>query len=179
VAEVSKLSGAVTGIAIGVMLLVWPEKTLLVVAALIGVLLVLLGVSRLWQALAPRALPSAVRAPRLLAGVLLVVLGIAVLRRPADSLSLLTMLLGIAWIVGGLAELAFNYSADEPAAGVPAEESGGGKVLGALEVIAGLVLFLWPQTSLTVVVWVIGLWLIAIGLLQLFFAIWTRRPRPD
>lgn len=173
-ADVSKVSGGVISIAIGVMLLVWPDKTLLVVAALIGVLLVLLGVSRLWAAWSAKELPSAVRALRGLAGLVLVILGVAVLRHLEGSLTVLTVLLGVAWMVAGLAEIAFGLTGGE---GGRAGSRTGSLLLGTLDVIAGLVLFLWPQTSLTVVVWVVGLWLIAVGVIQLLLAMWKPRPK--
>ena len=172
-ADVSKLSGGVISVAIGVMLLVWPGKTLLVVAALIGILLVLLGVSRLWAGWSAKGLPGAVRALRGLAGLVLVILGIAVLRHLEGSLTVLTVLLGIAWMVGGLAEIAFGATG-----GGRGSSRTGSILLGVLDVIAGLVLFLWPQTTLTVVVWVVGIWLIAIGIIQLLLAMWKPRPSP-
>jgi len=171
-------SGGAISLLMGVMLLVWPDKTLLLVAALLGVLLVLLGVSRLFEAFKAKALPGAVRALRGGAGLLLVILGIAMLRHLANSLTVLTVLLGIAWMIGGLAQIAFALT-------------GGGRgnsrtgsldlpaplVLGVLEVIAGLVLFVWPQTSLTVVIWVVGVWLIAIGIIQVVLGLMKPRPR--
>jgi uncharacterized membrane protein HdeD (DUF308 family) len=163
-------SGGALSVAIGVMLLVWPDKTLLVVAALIGIFLVLLGLSRLFEAFSAKALPGAVRALRGGAGVLLMILGIAVLRHLENSLSVLTVLLGIAWMIGGLAEIAFGFTGGSRT---------GSLLLGVLDVIAGLVLFLWPQTSLTIVVWVVGLWLIVIGIIQLVLGLMTSRLQPD
>lgn len=167
-------SGGVISVAIGVMLLVWPDKTLLVVAAMIGIFLVLLGLSRLFEAFSAKTLPGALRALRGLAGLLLVILGIAVLRHLENSLTVLTVLLGIAWMIGGLAEIAFGFTG-----GGRGGSRTGSLLLGVLDVIAGLVLFLWPQTSLTVVVWVVGLWLIAIGVIQLVLALMKPRPLPD
>ena len=165
-------SGGAISLLMGVMLLVWPDKTLLVMAALIGVFLLLLGASRLFEAFSAKALPGAVRALRGLAGLLLVILGIAVLRHLEDSLTVLTMLLGIAWLVGGLAQIALGLTG-----GGRGSSRTGALVLGVLDVVAGLVLFLWPQTSLTVVVWVVGLWLIVIGVIQLVLGLLKPRSK--
>ncbi|HZM79052.1 MAG TPA: DUF308 domain-containing protein [Candidatus Limnocylindrales bacterium] len=177
-------SGGVISIAMGVLLLAWPDKTLLVVAALIGLLLVLLGVVRFVEAVSARSLPGSVRVPRGLVGLVLMILGTAVLRHPAGSLAVLTMLLGIAWMIGGLAQIAFAFTGggrggSRTATLCPAPLPFGPAplLLGVLDVIAGLVLFLWPQTSLTVVVWVVGIWLIVIGVIQLVLGLMTPRPK--
>lgn len=166
-------SGGVISAGMGVVLLVWPHKTLLVVAALVGLLLVLLGAARLFDAVTATALSGAVRAQRGMAGLLLVILGFAVVRRLEGSLTVLTALFGIALVVGGLAQIAFGLTS-----GGRGSSRAGPLLLGVLELLAGVVLFLWPQTSLTVLVLAVGLWLIAFGVIQLLLALLTPRPQP-
>ncbi len=160
-------SGAIS-LAMGVVLLVWPQSTLLVVAALIGVFLVLWGIVRLLEAFRP-GLPGGVRALRAVIGVLLIVVGVACLRNLAGSITVLAVLIGIGWIIGGIAEVAFGFTH-----GGTGASRAGAIVIGLLYVVGGLVLFFWPQTSLTVLVWVVGLWLVAIGIVQLVLGFMAR-----
>jgi len=82
-------------------------------------------------------------------------------------------------MIGGLAQIAFAFTGGGRGGSrtAPLPFGPAPLMLGVLDVIAGLVLFLWPQTSLTVVVWVVGIWLIVIGVIQLMLGLMTPRPK--
>lgn len=157
--------GGITSIALGLVLLIWPEQTLLVVAALFGIWLVILGIVRLAGALTDRDASTGTRALEGLLGLALVILGIVCLAHLVGSLKALALLIGLIWIVAGLVEIVSAFT----------RRMGGWRrvgtiVFGAISILGGVVVLLWPGISLTVLVWLTGLWLILLGIIQLALA---------
>ncbi|MGI9599004.1 MAG: HdeD family acid-resistance protein [Acidimicrobiales bacterium] len=146
--------GLVTAM-IGLLVLAWPDETLEIVSILFGIQLLLFGVFRLISAFSNRT-----SAPVLLGlvGVLGMVVGVVVLRNPFESIAVLATLLGVVWIVGGsidlLGLLVGHRSGDSWMLGLAA----------ALTILAGIVVVAWPGPTLTVIAWVAGLYLLAVGL---------------
>jgi uncharacterized membrane protein HdeD (DUF308 family) len=157
------LAGGVTSLILGIVLLVWPSGTLVVIAALLGIGLILIGIGRLAGAAVDRAATGGHRALRALAGVVWIIAGIIVLANPHASLRAFAVIVALVWIIGGAAEViaALTRGGDGRAASL---------VIGLLNVAFGVVLLLWPKPTVTVLLWLIGLWLILIGLIQLYLA---------
>ena len=163
------LGAAVLGVVVGVMMMAWPDATLKVVAALFGAWLLLHGVMRLVQAITGTALGGGERAILGVIGVFFVVAGVVALRNLLVSLALVITVVGLMWLIGGILELisAFGSAAR------------GDRlwhvVLGALSVIAAIVVLVWPDLSLTTLVYVTGVWLIVMGLIQVAMVFAARR----
>lgn len=98
---------------------------------------------------------------RLLGGIILIILGIAILVYPDVTLSIIVLLVGIMLIVTGLFELIFGFSADAK----------GGRWLfilkGLIDLILGIVLLVYPDITLTIFVYIVAAWAIIWGIFEL------------
>jgi uncharacterized membrane protein HdeD (DUF308 family) len=164
------IAGGVTSIVLGVILLVWPDGTLYVVAALIGIWLVVAGIIRLAEAVLTSEARGGARALSAIAGLLYLIVGIVCLRNLLTALEVLAVVIGFVWIAGGISEIMSAFT----------RHAGGARVavaaIGLVTIVGGLVLVFWPDVSLRVIVWVGGLWLLAIGVVQLVLAARVARP---
>jgi uncharacterized membrane protein HdeD (DUF308 family) len=165
------LLGGVVSIALGLILMIWPEATLLVAAVLIGLWLILTGAVTLARAaFIPEGRSPGGRVLQAIAGLLFVVLGVVCMRNLNNSLTLIALIIGIAWLFGGIVEI---FTAFTPVT------HGWGRLgallLGIIAVAAAVTILAWPQPSLRVIVWVTGLWFVLIGLVQLVLGWQARR----
>ena len=96
---------AVLGIVVGVIALVWPGPTLVVVAVLFGISLIVTGVYRLSVAFLAPGLSTGIRVLFGGLGLLIVLAGLLCLSDPAESLVLLAIVIGVSWIVQGVHDL--------------------------------------------------------------------------
>jgi uncharacterized membrane protein HdeD (DUF308 family) len=163
------LAAALFGLVVGVMMVAWPEATLKVVAVLFGAWLLLHGVVRIVQAITGSQEDGGRRALLAVFGVIFVIAGVVALRNLLVSLSVLVTIIGIMWVISGIVELVSAF-------GGP----GGGYrlwrvTLGALSIVAALVVLVWPDLSLVTLVYLTGAWLILMGLLQVAMVLWARR----
>ncbi|NUO56297.1 MAG: hypothetical protein HOV71_16595 [Hamadaea sp.] len=159
------LIGGVVAILLGIVLLIWPDRTLLVLAALLGIWLVILGIVRLADALTGRELGGASRGFSALAGVIYVIAGIVVLANLHASLKFIALLIGLIWIFSGVSEIISGFTRVR---GRGAKI--GAILLGLINVALGVVVLFWPGITLIVLVWITAIWLIIIGLVQLYIA---------
>ena len=95
----------------------------------------------------------------LLIGVISIIAGIIVIAKPSNSLSTLAVILGIFILVDGIVELITALSAHTESRGLLA-------VLGVISVIAGVLLIRHPLGGVRAVALLIGLWLMAAGLVR-------------
>ncbi|RSM60385.1 hypothetical protein DMH04_54120 [Kibdelosporangium aridum] len=150
--------GVVTA-ATGVVVLVWPEATLQVIAVVFGIFAVTDGVLRLVSALIADARSEGWRMLLALQGVLSVLVGIVVLRHPFQTLAVLTLLLGLFWVVGGLLQVVHGL-------GSPAMRGRAWSVgAGLISLAAGIVVLAYTSATLLVLVWLLGLQLLLGGAL--------------
>jgi len=91
-------------------------------------------------------------------GVLALVAGVIVLLKPSDSLDALAVITGIFILIDGIVELAASLSRRTESRGVLA-------VIGAVSVIAGVLLIRHPVVGVTAVALVLAIWMIAIGVI--------------
>lgn len=162
--------GGLVSLIAGLLLIFWPEKTLLFLITLLGVWLIVVGIFRIVEGLTTKVVSGGHRALIAVVGVLYIVVGILCLRHLAESVKVLAVLLGLVWIVGGVAEIVTGFARTHgtwPKIGTV--------LMGLLSVAAGLVLFFWPGISLTVLVWISGFWLIALGIIQIVLGLSSGR----
>lgn len=148
----------VVAIAIGAILLVWTEATLAVIAVLFGLYFVFSGVVRIVRGVASTGSATGGRVLNIVLGVLVLILGILAIRNPEGSLAVLGLLVGIVWIVEGVAALV-EYTTD--ASRWP------GILLGVVGVLAGVIVLFAPVQTIGVLVTIGGIMLIISGLVQL------------
>ncbi len=115
--------------------------------------------------LTSRELSALTRAAWLAAlmGGISVVAGVIVLAEPSNSLATLAVIFGIFILVDGIVELASALHSDTRNRGLLA-------VIGVLSVIAGVLLIRHPLGGVRAVALVLGIWLMAAGLVRLIAA---------
>jgi uncharacterized membrane protein HdeD (DUF308 family) len=160
----------VAAIVMGVLLLVWPGPSLVVVGALFGIYLVVTGVFQLAEAFAPH-MPGYLRAMGLISGAFSLLLGLICFRGPAESILLLAIWIGFGWLLRGTSMIAIGVSAGR----------GWLVFVGAITILGGIVLIVSPLGSIVTLTLVAGIWLVVLGVMEVVHGIqWylkTRRQR--
>lgn len=100
----------------------------------------------------------------LLVGLLSVVAGVIILFKPSDSLETLAVIAGIFLLVDGLVELADSLMRSTRNRGLVA-------LTGVLSAIVGVLLIRHPIRGVAAIALLIGIWLIAVGVIRLATAI--------
>jgi uncharacterized membrane protein HdeD (DUF308 family) len=95
----------------------------------------------------------------LLIGVLSVVAGIVILAKPSNSLSTLAVIAGIFLLLDGILELVASLMRSTQSRGMVA-------VLGVVTAIVGVLLIRHPVQSILAIALLIGIWLIAVGVVR-------------
>jgi uncharacterized membrane protein HdeD (DUF308 family) len=155
-------------ILLGIVVLVWPDKTIVVVAVLFGIQLILAGIFRFVSALAIDDAPGGTRVLLALLGVLAFVVGIYALRHVNVTIAALALVLGIFWIVNGAIELFTAIGHRE----MPGR--GWTIILSLLSIVAGIVVLAYPDISLQALAVVLGIWLVALGIIEIALALRLR-----
>jgi uncharacterized membrane protein HdeD (DUF308 family) len=106
----------------------------------------------------------------LLIGVVSIIAGIIVIAKPSNSLATLAVIFGIFILVDGIVELGGALSTKTQNRGLLA-------VLGVISVIAGVLLIRHPLGGVRAVALLIGLWLMAAGLVRFVAAFETPENR--
>jgi uncharacterized membrane protein HdeD (DUF308 family) len=164
------ITGLLT-IALGVLILVWPGKSILVASVLFGVYLLVTGFAEIYLAFALPAVSGANRILLFISGALSLVLAILAFRHFGEGYAvlLLSIWIGVGFIFQGVAEIT-------TAVGYPELPGRGWYVFaGVITVIAGIVVLAWPFDSIVVLALVTGVWLVVIGLMQVVRSFQIRR----
>jgi uncharacterized membrane protein HdeD (DUF308 family) len=152
--------GGVVALILGVMLLVWPAKTLGVVAIFLGIYFLVAGVIRLAMGIFSKGISGGMRTLNILLGVLLIVAGIIALKNVAATTAALLILvvavIGVGWIIEGV--LAIVESRGAPS-------SGWAITSGIISIIAGIVVLIIPGWSAVWLILLAGIVLIIVGIL--------------
>ena len=171
----SRLALGLIALALGVVVLVWPGKSILVAAVLFGLFLVLSGIIELVFALTLDEVSVGNRIMLFISGALSLILGVLAFRHFGQeygqgyAVLLLAIWIGVAFIFQGVTELALAISHR----GLPGR---GWLVFGGiLGILAGIVMLGWPFGSIVVLALVTGVWLVIIGIARIISAFRTRK----
>ena len=148
----------------GVAVLVWPGRTLIVVAVLFGIQLIVAGIFRFVAAFATDDLTGGTRVLFAVLGVLSLIIGLYAVRHAYVTLLALALLLGIFWIINGATELFMALSHR----GMP--NRGWTGVLGVISIIAGIIVLAYPGISLVTLAIVLSIWLLVFGVMEIALA---------
>jgi uncharacterized membrane protein HdeD (DUF308 family) len=96
-------------------------------------------------------------------GALCAVAGIIVLAKPADSLETLAVIVGVFMLVDGIIEIALSLSRHTEGRGLVA-------LVGVLNAVIGVLLIRHPIGGVAAVALLIGIWLVAIGVVRFISA---------
>jgi len=163
------LAAGIGCLVVGVLLLAWPKATLIVAAVLIGVSLVLAGLERLIHGFTAHDASGGRRVGSVVVGLLAIVVGLYLIRHYHITVAAIAIVVGLFWVIRGITDISLGLF------GGPASGRGIAVVVGVLSVAAGLIVLFWPTISLTILVAVIGIWLIIYGVFMMILAFRVRR----
>lgn len=163
------LAAGLAAVVVGVLLLAWPSETLTLVAILIGISLIVAGLMRLFRGFTAHQASGGARAADVVIGLLAIIVGLYFLRHTGFTITTMAIIVGIFWVINGIAELAAGMS------GGPVPGRGLMITTGILSLLAGLVVMFWPTISLSVLVVVIGIWLLVYGIALVVMGFQLRR----
>lgn len=157
--------GGVLSVILGILILVWPGKTAMVVTAIIAIYAIIAGL--VYAGLGIFSKQSGVwsRIGHIVLGVLFVIGGIIAFMNlgatTAFLLVFLGILLGVMWIVEGA--VALSTLGDAPSKGWTI-------FFAIMSIIAGVVLLFSPLWGAIVLWWLLGISAIVLGIIQIFRA---------
>jgi uncharacterized membrane protein HdeD (DUF308 family) len=157
----------VAAVLLGIMALVWPHVTLAVIGAIFGVYLLVSGIMQLVAAFGTH-LDASLRVLAFISGAISILLGLFCFRGAFESILLLAVWIGIAWLFRGIAQLAAASS--DP--GMPAR--GWQLFSGVVGIIAGVVVLASPFSSIHLLTVFAGIWLLVTGVVEIATALRIR-----
>jgi uncharacterized membrane protein HdeD (DUF308 family) len=144
------------GAVLGVLVLAWPGPTATVLAVLFGINLLVAGVLQFVAAFSDAG-RTGDRGLSCVLGTVSFLVGLLCLRDPLQTLAGLGLLVGVAWTVGGIVRVVQGIVAERGAT------RGWRIVSGAVWVVAGCVVVVYPGASIVVLTSVLGVVLIVDG----------------
>lgn len=159
-------------IALGLALLLTPNKTLALVALLLGVYFVISGVVRIVTSLVEPGLPAGWRVLDVIVGILLAFGGVVVVRNyglTGQTLAMMvTMMVGFGWTIEGVMSLVESWRMPH---------SGWAIAYAVISIIAGMVVVLSPLSSTVFLVIFGGCAMVAMGVMAMVRAFTFGKPR--
>jgi uncharacterized membrane protein HdeD (DUF308 family) len=157
--------GGVVALILGIVLLVWPTKTLGAVAIIVGIYFLIAGVVRIARGIFSSGISGGLRTLDILLGVLLLVAGVIALKNAAAAAAALVILvvaiIGVGWIIEGV--LSIVESRGAPSAGWAVAS-------GIISILAGIVVLVVPGWSALWLILVAGIVLIILGIIGIIRA---------
>jgi uncharacterized membrane protein HdeD (DUF308 family) len=150
----------------GLIVLVWPGRTLLLLTVVAAFWLIFYAAMLLVSAVMVHG-PTSDRLLRASLALLSGIAGALILARPGQGLLAVALAFGIYLIASGL--LAFVH------AGMLREGRGWNIFRGVIDVAAGLIAVVWPDISLLVLATLLWIWLVLSGCMQIAGALALRR----
>jgi uncharacterized membrane protein HdeD (DUF308 family) len=150
---------------LGVIVSLHPTGSLNVVAVLLGILMILSGIFHLIRVFDPQ---EGHRVWLGIAGLMFIVVGVVLIRHLHLSRALIGLIIGITWIVQGLAALIGGISGDVR------EGKAWWITFGLVSLIAGIVVAVTPESSVTFLAVLLGIWFIIMGIFEIIGALMLR-----
>ena len=159
----------VLSILAGLAIITWPQETVLVVAAVVGIQLLLNGVIRIVQSFAADDGTGGERVLLALVGIVSILVGVLCLRNILQTVGAVALLVGIFMLVAGIVDLIGGLLPDS----VPGR---GWRLLsGVLGVIGGIAILAYPGISLAALAVLLGVWLLLYGVVFVAMGFAVRR----
>jgi uncharacterized membrane protein HdeD (DUF308 family) len=163
--QATVILGALTLI-LGVVVSFHPSGSLNVLAVLLGILMILSGIFHLIRVFDPQELH---RVWLGIAGLMFIVVGVILIRHLHLTRAIIGLIIGITWIVQGLAALIGGISSDAR------EGRAWWIAFGVISLIAGIVVAATPASSLNVLAVLLGIWFIIMGIFEIIGGLMLRR----
>lgn len=156
----------IASVLLGVALLFWPGRTLVVAAVMLGIYLLISGMVRIVTAIVELGLPGGWRVLGVLFGALMVVGGVIIVRNTSLSATMITMLftmtIGVGWLLEGIMTLFECWNLPSSAWSV---------IYALLSIVAGFVALFNPFTSTVWLLMFVAIALVVIGIMAIIRAI--------
>lgn len=164
----SALVSGVLAIALGVAVVAWPDISIAVAAIFFGAYLLLTGIQQVVFAFSLHVAAGG-RVLLFISGAASLILAVLAFRHLYDAVLLMAIWIAIGFIFRGVATTVSAIS--DPT--LPGR--GWNIFVGAISLIAGVVVLASPFTSMATLALVVGIWLIAIGVMEVIAAIGIRK----
>lgn len=154
----------ILSVGLGLLFLIWPGRTVAVVAAIFGIYLLVSGVVQLVQGF-NKELSSGERALAVIIGIISIALGVMCFRDGiANGVYILSLFVGFSFLFRGIYQLIVGIQNK----GI----EGRGLLItaGVLGVIVGIIFLVAPFQSISVLAMIAGIWLILLGLIEIFYS---------
>ena len=163
--QATVILGALTLI-LGVVVSFHPTGSLNVLAVLLGILMILSGIFHLIRVFDQEELH---RVWLGIAGLMFIVVGVILIRHLHLTRAIIGLVIGITWIVQGLAALIGGIASDAR------EGRAWWIAFGVISLIAGIVVAATPASSLNVLAVLLGIWFIIMGIFEIIGGLMLRR----
>jgi uncharacterized membrane protein HdeD (DUF308 family) len=150
----------ISAVLLGTLVLAWPGATLVVLGVLFGIYLLVSGVLQIVAAFGTHA-EASLRVLAFISGALSIALGVFCFRSAFESILLLAVWIGVAWLFRGIAQTAAAASD----AAMPAR--GWQLFAGIVGTLAGLIVIASPFNSIGVLTVFAGIWLVVTGVAEI------------
>jgi len=129
----------ILAVALGITLLVWPDKTIAVVAGIAGIYFIFAGIARLALSIFSSGLSAGHRILGIVLGLIVLLAGIVMLRNIHAAAAVLLLIaviaLGFAWIVDGIMAIVESGKSSSRGLGI---------TFGIFSIVAGIAVLVWP-----------------------------------
>jgi uncharacterized membrane protein HdeD (DUF308 family) len=157
--------GGLVAIVFGIVLLVWPNLSLVALLALFGAFFLVYGVLGVAAGLSLLAHRSTEWVPFVLGGLAGIAIGAVTFFRP-DITALVLVYVIAAWaIVTGIFEIVAAVDAYEAKA-----EAWWLGIAGVLSIVFGAIIAIWPGSGVLAILWLIGIYSIVLGVMRVVYA---------
>lgn len=150
----------------GILALVWPGITLIVLIVLLGIDVLLFGIGLLMGSFAGTG-SGVARTLLAVAGLFAVLAGASLFLRPLRNIGTIAAVIAVFWVVGGVAEVVSNLF----------ERQGHwiwGILSGLVGLVAGIIAISWPGITLLALAITAGVWMLLTGVTRLFIGLALR-----
>lgn len=149
---------------LGLAMIFFTKQSVVVLAVLFGVYLLISGIFQIVQSFSQKDH----RALLAISGILSVILAVFAFKSFLNSVTLLAIFIGIAWLFRGITELVVGIQSK----GV----DGRGWMItgGILGILGAIVIFVWPA-SIGVIVWITGIMLVVLGVSEIVGAFQVKK----
>ena len=158
------LAAGVITLILGIVVAFQPSGSLNVIAVLVGIVAIISGIFHLVRVFDRE---EQHRVWLGVTGFLYVVVGVVLIRHLSLTVALFGLLVGITWIVQGIAALIGAFTGSR-------EGAVWWGVFGAISLIGGIVVVAAPTTSITVLTVLVGIWFIIMGIFEIVAAFIVR-----
>jgi uncharacterized membrane protein HdeD (DUF308 family) len=155
-------------LAAGIIVLVWPSISLQTIAVIVGIFLLIDGIFELIASIAGKGEQG--RGLVAVLGVISIIAGLILIKEPFSALNAFVVIVGIWFVISGVIRFVGAFSEHE--------NRGTNIAVGLLDVVAGLIVLIWPNVGLATMAIIIGIVLIMRGL-AFTAAGWQIRKLPE